>query len=108
MNREQIEEARGEWDEDGFYLYLVTDEGERLFRLTDTTVARELLRAVAPLLGWVADEDRERAAYDRASPEEREAVIRPAHLDCGVSRDRIEDMRVRADEQRKRERENPS
>jgi hypothetical protein len=70
-------------------------------------MAEQLLEEVKPIQEWVAEGKRERAAYDRASPGEREAVIRMAHLDCGVDRDRIEDMREQADLARKRERENP-
>lgn len=103
-DRECIDSVSGEWDEDGFYLRFQTDEGERVFWLTDTATARELMRAVAPLLGWIVDEDRERAAYDRASPEERARVL--GRTPAEVELDELQ--REQADLARKRERENPS
>lgn len=104
--RERIEDARAESEQDGFHIRVVTDEEDYDFLVSDVETARTLLREVSRLRSWIEDHDRERAAYNAATPEERQAVIGVAHLDCGVSSDRIDDLRARADDERKREREN--
>jgi hypothetical protein len=69
-------EARGEWDDDGFHLILETDEDRANIRVFSTDIARVLLREVNRLRPWLEEEQRERAAYDGASPEERDHVLR--------------------------------
>lgn len=100
---DRIESATGEWDEDGFHFTVTTDENEHRFRVTDTDTARELMRAVAPLQEWVAEEATQRAAYDRASPEERARVLQGPVI-VGETWD--EAWREAADLARKAEREN--
>lgn len=101
---ERIETARGDWDEDGFHLTIVSDEGEREYLVVDTTAARDLLGAAAPLHAWEAEERLERNAYDNATVEERRAVLDPdGMLPTGAT---AEQMRERADHDRKAQREN--
>lgn len=72
-----LDEPRGDWDEDGFHLRFSVGEGDHEIdaRVYAVATAKELLDAVEPLREWVAEHDRERAAYDRATPEERAAVL---------------------------------
>lgn len=111
---ERVESFRvGGWDEDGFHLHVSTDDGEHDFRIVDTEVARAFLAAVTPLeleslADWVAEGDREHAAYMVASPEQRARVLGQAlELDDPDAYDeRAEAMRAGADHARKAEREN--
>lgn len=71
-----VEGASGDWDEDGFHLNVKgVDSGEVRFVVRDTESARELLSAVSRLRPWIDEHDRERAAYDAATPSERASVL---------------------------------
>lgn len=109
--RDRIDGApTGDWDEDGFHLRLSTDEGEYDLRVTDPEVARALLAAVEPLRDWVAEADHHRAAYDRATPEERDAVLHhrtfPIDRALAIHMEVDEALREAADLRRKSDREN--
>lgn len=106
-----LEQATGEWDEDGFHLRAHgSDTGEHHFRVNGTKEARELLAAVEPLREWVAEHDHEYAAYLVASPEERARVLYKAigSDDPIEAVDPVELLRERADHDRKARRENAS
>lgn len=108
-----IDEIRIESDDDGWHLVLLGDfeiiaprfDGGCLNLRLPQDVAEQLLEQVRPIAEHVAEREQHRREYLAASPEERARVLGSVHLDCGVDPDRIEDMRQRADEQRKRERE---
>ncbi len=70
-----LDSADGAWDDDGYHLTLSTDEGEGHLRVTDVEAARSLLNAVKDLEAWVREHDYHRAAYDRATPQERAEVL---------------------------------
>lgn len=63
------------WDEDGWHLRLSTDADEVDLRVGDVESARALVAAADGLREWVADADRERDAYRRATPAERAEVL---------------------------------
>jgi hypothetical protein len=111
MASERVESFRVDgWDEDGFHLHVSSDDGEHDFRITDPEAARSFLAAVAPLeleslADWVAEGDREHAAYMVASPEQRARVLgRALELDDPDAYDeRAEAIRVAGDHARKAE-----
>lgn len=73
--RDRVDSVAGDWDEDGFHLRLSGDDGEYDLRITDVPAARALVEAADTLRDWVAEHDRELAAYEAASPEERRRVL---------------------------------
>jgi hypothetical protein len=94
-----LDRLRIDCDDDGFHLVVTTDEDESgNARVGDVDAARADLRAALAVLDdYAAERDRERAAYDRATPEERDAV-----LGRSVPRDDPwEAARVKADIDRK-------
>jgi hypothetical protein len=95
-----VGDADGEWDEDGFHLRVETDDYDFNFRIFDIPTARKLVRSIQPLDAWIAEHDREHAAYDAATPEERDAVL--GKFPEGLA----EIWREHADHQRKQQREN--
>lgn len=100
---ERIDTVRGDWDEDGLHLFVSTDDDEHDLRITDVETARDLIGIADGLRGWVNEHDRQRAAYDAATPEERAAVLRPESAPEPPG----EAERAAADTERKRRRENP-
>lgn len=75
MDTERIVSVRGAGEESGFVLTVGTDEDDYRFLVPDVATARVLLSEVSRLRSWIAEHDRERAAFDRATPEERGYVI---------------------------------
>jgi hypothetical protein len=61
-------------DEGVTRIVLHTDDESYVFRPSDVEAARQIVAAVDDLREYVAEHDRERAAYDRATPEERMLV----------------------------------
>lgn len=100
---ETLESASLDTDENGHTLFLETDEGRRAIRV-GFEEGRELLAALEPIRDWIAEGDRERAAYERATPEEREAV-RAGRDPIAAVDEYIEREREAADTLRKRIRE---
>lgn len=84
---EHLDSATLDSDEDGFTLALTTDEAD--YRIcVDLDAGRQLLVALEPLREWIAEGDRQRVLYDRASPQERAAVLRVVDdSDCGYALD---------------------
>lgn len=72
---EVIELVEADWDESGFYLSVGTDEDDYRFSVRQVEIARRLLSQVSKLRTWIEEHDREKAAYDRASPVERARVL---------------------------------
>lgn len=103
----------GDFDEDGFHLHLVTDDEDFNLRIFDIETARAMVKSVEPLKDWINDHDRERAAYDQATPEERDRVLREEEdLVAGDAvewpyRGDGEAAREQADHLRKARKENP-
>jgi hypothetical protein len=87
-------------DEGRFALYARDEYGnEFVAAIDDVDAARAALRAVLePLDEYAAERDRERAAYDRATPDERDAVLGRAEPEP----DEWDAARIRADIDRKR------
>lgn len=75
ITSDHVDSVDGDWDQDGFHLRLSALDGEYDLRITDIEAARALIAAADKLRGWVAEHDRELAAYTAASPEERRRVL---------------------------------
>lgn len=80
-----VDGARGEWEQDGFRLVVSGQDASYTLRVVDVESAREVVAAADQLRDWVAEHDRERVAYDLATPAERAAVI---HGETDVEWDR--------------------
>lgn len=103
---ELIYSARGDWDEDGFHLSIVTDEDDYTFVVRSTETARQVLSAVSRLRPWIEEYERERRAYNAATPEEREAVLNHhGPVEADLEDASIEHLREAADLERKRAKE---
>jgi hypothetical protein len=69
----RLEAIAGEWDEDGFHLSIDADDDDFVVVIRSVLEARRVLEQVEPLREWVAEHDRELAAYRRRPfPHERE------------------------------------
>lgn len=76
-----LEAVKYEWEQDGLWIHLHTDEGVGTIKVTNLEVAKELLAALDPLRDWVLEADRARSSYVRSSYDEDDAyeVTEPKH-----------------------------
>lgn len=117
MNLGSLHHVSHDWDERGFTLRLEGDNGVAYGCVTDVESARllaaVLVDAANALEERVADHDRAQAAYDRASPEEREMVLVHRVMEDALAADpepysvRADRLAEWADLKRKALRENP-
>lgn len=67
--------ATGYTEQDGFHLLLLGDRGDAKLRVRSFHDAAKIVAAVTDLIEWVEVGERERAAFDAASPAERALVM---------------------------------